>query len=209
MLHPRKSQVVLASVGVVWVLVVLAGLGTIHTYESTPGPAGVRQPLWPQDSRVGRDLGRANLVLLAHPRCPCTRASLDELARIAASSRDTVAIHVLFFRPGGEPGGWGATALRRRAAAIPGVRVVDDPDGREAARFGAATSGHVLLYDRAGRLLFAGGITAARGQAGASFGGDTVIALLSGKEVSGTGAPVFGCPIHETPTKPSEEQIVP
>jgi hypothetical protein len=197
MLRPRESRIVLTAVGILWVLVVMAGLGAIHAYESTPGPAGVLQLRWPQGSRACPDPGRANLVLLAHPRCPCTRASLDELARIVARCGDSAAVHILFFQPGGAPGRWGATDLRRRAAAIPGARVLDDPDGHEAARFGAATSGHVLLYDRDGRLLFAGGITAARGQAGANPGSEAVIALLSGASADRGDAPVFGCPLRE------------
>ena len=176
--HSRKSCVVVTAVGVLWGLGVLAGLGAIHAFESTPGSAGVRRPCWPQGSRVWPDPRRANLVLLAHPRCPCTRASLDELARIAERCRDRVAVHVVFYRPGGASPRWEATDLQRRAAAIAGCSVLEDPDGREAARFGAATSGQALLYDRAGRLVFAGGITAARGQAGDNQGSDAVIAFF-------------------------------
>jgi len=192
-------------IGVLWGLAVLAGFGVIHGFESTPGSAGVRRPRWPQSSRVCPDPGRANLVLLAHPRCPCTRASLDELARIAERCRDAVAVHVVFYRPGGESARWGATGLLRRAAAIAGCSVLEDPDGREAARFGAATSGQALLYDRAGRLIFAGGITAARGQTGDNQGSDAVIALLSGAAAPRADSPVFGCPIHEPPRKSPTE----
>ena len=205
MLRPWKSRAAATAIGVLWGLVVLAGLGAIHAYESTPGPVGVRRPRWPQGGRVCPDPARANLVFVAHPRCPCSRASLDELARIAERCGERVAVHVLFYRPGAASAQWGATGLTRRAAAIPGCRVLDDPDGREAARFGAATSGDALLYDRAGRLLFAGGITAARGQAGDSPGKSAVIALLSGAPAARAETPVFGCPIHETPMKPPEE----
>jgi hypothetical protein len=200
-----KSRVIVTGIGVLWGLAVLAGFGVIHAYESTPGSAAVRRSRWPQASRVCPDPERANLVLLAHPRCPCTRASLDELARIAERCRDAVAVHVVLYRPGGEPPRWGATSLQRRAAAIAGSRLLDDPDGREAARFGAATSGQTFLYDRAGRLVFAGGITAARGQTGNNQGSDAVIALLSGAQAPRADTPVFGCPIHKTPMKSPTE----
>ena len=49
------------------------------------------------------------------------------------------------------------------ASAIPGVIVTPDVGGRIAARLGAKTSGHVLVYDENGVLKFSGGITAARG----------------------------------------------
>ncbi len=96
----------------------------------------------------------------------------------------------------------GLTELHRRAAAIPGVRVLDDPDGSEAVRFGVATSGHALLYDLSGRLLFSGGLTAARGRSGANGSSEAVVDLLSGELTTLTEPPVFGCPIRETPVNP-------
>ena len=56
------------------------------------------------------------------------------------------------------------------AAEIPGVEVVSDEDDAQSAAFGAAVSGQTLLYDREGRLIFSGGITAARGHAGDNAG---------------------------------------
>jgi hypothetical protein len=205
LLHPRKHRLVVTGAAILWALVVMAGLGAVHSYELTPGQAAIRQSQWPQASHVQADPERANLVLLAHPRCPCTRASLDELARIAARCRDVVAVHIVFFRPGGAPRQWGLTDLRRRAEAIAGARVLDDLEGSEAARFGAATSGQALLYDRAGRLLFAGGITAARGQSGANAASNAVIAMLAGQSRSRDAAPVFGCPIRAIPTTIAEK----
>jgi hypothetical protein len=199
---PHCSRIVLTAVGVLWGLVVSAGLGAIHAYNSTPGAVGVRRPRWPEGSRIHPDPQRANLVVMAHPRCPCTQASFDELERIAARCGDVVAIHVLFYQPGGEAGSWGTTALHRRAAAIPGARVLDDPDGTEAMRFGAATSGHALLYDQAGNLLFTGGLTAGRARAGANRASEAVIDLVFGVTTTPTDAPVFGCPIRETPVIP-------
>jgi hypothetical protein len=187
------------SLGVLWALLVLTGMGALHAYESTPGAVGVRPARWPKESRLQPDPSRANLVFIAHPRCPCTRASFDELERIAARCGNSLAIHVLFFKPGGEARGWGQTELHRRAAAIPGAQVVDDLDGNEGIRFGAATSGHALVYDQAGQLLYSGGLTAARGRAGANRASEAVVDLLSGAAAGPAESPVFGCPIREAP----------
>ena len=187
----------LPAVGGLWTLVVSIGLGGMHLYETTQGAVGARQPRWPEDSRIRPDPAKANLILMAHPLCPCTRASIDAVEQVAARYRDSLAIHIAFYQPGGDAGGWGTTELHRRAAAIPGARVVDDPDGIEAGRFGALTSGHTLVYDRGGTLLFTGGLTASRN--GVSRASETVVDLLSEFSATLMEAPVFGCPIRETP----------
>jgi hypothetical protein len=75
------------------------------------------------------------------------------------------------------------------------VSVRIDEAGREAARFGATTSGHVLLYDRGGRLRFSGGITASRGHVGDNAGRAALLGLLIHGETERERTPVFGCPL--------------
>ena len=87
--------------------------------------------------------------MAAHPHCPCTRASIESLARIMTRCRGLVTAHVAFCKPAGFPGDWEQTDLWRSAAAIPDVEVFCDEEGREARRFGAATSGCVLLFSPA------------------------------------------------------------
>ena len=83
----------------------------------------------------------------------------------------------------------------RTAAAIPGVTLVRDEDGREARRFGGATSGQALLYDGEGALRFAGGITGSRSHAGDNTGRRSLVALLSGTEPEQAATSVYGCPL--------------
>jgi hypothetical protein len=88
---------------------------------------------------------------------------------------------------------WAKDDLWTDAAAIPGVRVIADRNGSEVSRFGAATSGQTLLYDPAGRLVFNGGITAARGHFGPNDGVDAIVSLLEHGTARHHSAPVFGC----------------
>jgi hypothetical protein len=78
---------------------------------------------------------------------------------------------------------------------------VTDADGSEARRFGAETSGHTLLFDPNGSLLFSGGITASRGHAGRNAGESAIIAAVNGKRTDRTGTPVFGCSLISQPGK--------
>jgi hypothetical protein len=94
--------------------------------------------------------------------------------------------------------GWEQTDLWRTAAALPGVTVVRDVDGRAAREFGAATSGQTLLYDTDGVLLFSGGITAARAHAGDSLGRQSLVALLNREPAQRSGTSVFGCKLFHS-----------
>jgi hypothetical protein len=77
------------------------------------------------------------------------------------------------------------------------VKLRVDDAGVEAARFGAATSGTVLLYDGSGHLLFNGGITESRGHEGFSAGREMLAHLLAqpGHEMKHTA--VYGCPLFD------------
>ena len=71
-----------------WAAVVSGGFAVLMRYKSTPGEAHRPPAQWPRESRLQRASGqRATLVLFAHPECPCTRASVTELARLVAGAR--------------------------------------------------------------------------------------------------------------------------
>lgn len=110
-----------------------------------------------------------------------------------AHGQEKVNAYVLFIKPKGAGADWDDTDLRRSAAAIPGVTVLTDANGAEADRFGAQTSGHTLLFDRTGALLFSGGITASRGHAGGNAGESAILAAINGGRADHARTPVFGC----------------
>ena len=176
-----------------WVVAVVGGMAVLWRYSTAPGVPATPPLTWPRDSRVQPSSDRATLIVLAHPYCPCTRASIEELDRLMARVGDRMTAHVLFVAPAGVESSWEATDLWRTAAAIPGVTVVRDAEGIEAERFHAATSGQVVLYDAAGRLRFSGGITAARGHAGDNPGWSAIVDVLEGAASAASETPVFGC----------------
>jgi hypothetical protein len=167
--------------GAAWVTAVAAGFCLVNGHAATPGRSAIRPRDWPVESPVVADPTRANLVTLIHPRCPYSRASLAGLEKILTVCRSYLVAHVFFLEPKVPTTAWGDTELRRRAAAIPMTRSIPDPGGVEARRFGAMTSGHVLVYDRSGKLLFSGGIAGARGQEGDNTGSDAASELSQGK----------------------------
>lgn len=193
----RKNIFLTALLGATWVAALAFGARTLFRYETTPGPIGTISAKWPAVSVVPRQTDKPTLLMLAHPHCPCSRASVGELAQVMAHAVGKVNAYVLFVKPAGARADWDDTDLRRSAAAIPGVAVFTDENGIEAARFGVETSGHTLVFAADGALVFSGGITASRGHAGSNAGESAVLAALNQEAVPHSRTPVFGCALQK------------
>jgi hypothetical protein len=190
-LFTRRTGVIIAVI--LWIPAVGVGVGALFRYSNTPGRLAAPPQDWPQSAGFGRVPGESTLVVFAHPQCPCSRATIGELALIVAHCRVKVNTYVLFYAPRSMGEDWARSELWNDAAAIPGVHVLEDQDGREVRRFGASTSGQTLLYGIDGQLVFNGGITAARGHLGANDGTDAVESMLKYGIAKQRTAPVFGC----------------
>jgi hypothetical protein len=183
--------------GAIWLGAAAAGLWVLWRYDNTAGEAARAPERWPTKTMLVRADDRPTIVMLAHPHCTCTRASLGELAEAIARAKTTPKTYVLFMAPKRFGDGWEQTDLWRTAAKLPGVTIVRDDDGREAQKFGAATSGQTLLYDDRGALVFSGGITGARAHAGDNLGRQSLVALLNREPPARRGTSVFGCPLFQ------------
>jgi hypothetical protein len=185
----------------VWLGVALAGWITMAWFASRPGSDAEAPARWPSASALERNGDASTLIVFAHPKCPCTAASVAELARIMETCPPKVTAAVVFTQPAGVDEAWTKTRLWEAVGEIPRVRRVIDVDGREARRFGAATAGRTLLYAANGARLFAGGITESRGHRGDNPGETAVVALLRGEAAATQRTPVFGCPLFQIATK--------
>lgn len=189
-MHPIRLPLLLA----LWGAAALGGGLWLHAYKAAPGLPAEAPATWPAEATLPAPAGRPTLVVVAHPRCPCTHATLGELERLLRETRAAADVRVVMVEPEGldvdRSGG-----LWARAARLPGATVHTDPGGHEARRFGAATSGQALLYDDQGRLLFTGGLTASRGHEGDNAGRAALRALLTARTPETPTTPVFGCPL--------------
>lgn len=188
---------ILLILSVLWVITTGSGFGLLWTYGTTPGTPANPSPSWPADSEIRHEPGHSVLVMFVHPRCPCTRASVGELAWIISRVPDRVSAYVVFVKPSGAGPGWERDDLWESVTAIPGVRVLRDDEGREASRFKATTSGQTFLYDEEGHLMFCGGITGARGHAGDNLGRASIIAMLNHEAYTASRTPAFGCRLFD------------
>src|SRR5579864_5919718 len=71
---------VLASSG----LATVYGLRMLIRFDQTPGRSSKVAERWPEESMIRRPSDSPQLVLFAHPFCPCTEATIEELERILA-----------------------------------------------------------------------------------------------------------------------------
>ena len=183
-----------------WSLAVGVGIVTMTDYAARPGATGDS----PANFSVAVDgdeavrAGRPTLLVFAHPYCPCSRATFAELARLNEHANGTVNIKIFFYQPPDQSREWVESALWREAATIPGASVAaaSDPD---LAKFGALTSGQVILYDADHRLVFSGGITGARGHEGDNDGRAAIENFLAGNSIALSRTPVFGCALNPPP----------
>ncbi|MGE0786317.1 MAG: RedB protein [Sandaracinaceae bacterium] len=173
----------------------IAGYLVLVDYGSAPGQPARAPQRWPASSSLPLAAGVPTLLMIIHPRCACTRASIAELARLMVPLDGRVRAFAVLALPGGATDEWRETDLWRSVARIPGITVFADEGAEEADRFGARTSGQVLLYDEAGALRFAGGITPGRSHQGDSDGRRRILDLVGAPAGSGVSA-VYGCALH-------------
>lgn len=194
-----------------WLLLVAFGLCILMMYANRPGQSGRLAVSWPTAIESRHSTSKSTLLVFAHPRCPCTHATIDELAWVMTRCADQVECQVLFVHPKGKSLEWVQDDLWRKASSISGVNVCTDGDGQLAKVFGAQTSGHVMMYDTSGRLRFEGGITPSRGHRGSNVGRQQLVNLTNeGQRLTATtvwvessqksrvsidSTCVFGCPL--------------
>ncbi|MBN8232749.1 RedB protein [Corallococcus macrosporus] len=180
-----------------WLLASVLGLGLVWSHASAEGRAATPPSRLPE--HFLRTPGTWTLFVLLHPRCPCSRATLTELAKLLDRDGARVATRVFVWAPRQAPPGFERAELWARAESLPGVEVVADVDGAVARELGVSTSGQVVLYSPDGVARFSGGITPARGHEGDSAGARAIRDLLHAEAPSTGTAPVFGCAL-QTPS---------
>ncbi|MGD9720528.1 MAG: hypothetical protein AB7O59_21790 [Pirellulales bacterium] len=191
----QGHRLIWACVGLSWAAASAGGLFLLAAYSNTPSAIGAAPRQWPPNEQIPLSSSEYTLLFFAHPKCPCTAASLGELEKVLARCPNEASVWTVFYEPRNVADPWQHSDLCRRAATIPGVHVVRDIDGALAQRFGAGTSGQTLLYNPRGDLLFNGGITFARGHSGDNAGASAIELRLAGEPSDCERTEVFGCSI--------------
>ncbi|MBX3360034.1 MAG: hypothetical protein KF912_13170 [Phycisphaeraceae bacterium] len=195
----------LAAIVCLWLGMLGVGMGVIEHYANRPGPIGPVPAA--HEPGIHEPRTRPLARMYVHPRCPCSRASLLELAALMSSPGVVADVEIHVYRPADAPDDWAKGRAWRIAEQIPRARVLIDPEAARAHADGALTSGHLVVRTAAGSLAFSGGITRSRGQHGPSPAHDRVLPLLRADResddtltlgaVTAATNPVFGCLITQ------------
>lgn len=198
-------------VGAGWVILCVVGSYVAMRYDFVPGRLGPRRMGWPVETALERRPGATTVVAFLHPRCVCTRATVKQLVRTLTAHPGAALIAAAFVPPSThgvqDRTAWESSDyVKTIHAAIPTAQIYFDAGGAEALRFGAYTSGTILIYDPQGREIFRGGITDRRGGERDNPGLRALGAALTSEArmASLASTPVFGCPLVTVGTRRQE-----
>ena len=187
------------------VLAVALGWYQLFRFSSTPGAQFAAPAHWPAQISLSRAPRLPTLLVFVHPRCSCTPATLSQLDSMLESTHAAVQVALVVYssKPSEAPNGIAPNGIAPVSAPATSAsllhapaQIVPDPGGLLARRFGAATSGEIILYAADGRLLFQGGITPMRSEAGDGPGADALRRALATGTAQFRPVSVFGCPIY-------------
>ncbi len=201
----RSKRFIWGTAVAAWFVAVGGVMGAMHAYSARPGVGERALEAWPHGTSLGLDRSRPTVVLFVHPRCPCTRATIENLRSVwpdgGVDGADGGGASLTIVSSGPAAGGALSEEVEGWLASLPkgaGARVVVDASGEEARRFGATTSGHVIVADASGAVRFCGGVTPGRGHVGRCDALDRFAGALEATSLArsdGANPPVFGCPI--------------
>lgn len=208
--HRRLGIVMLTLVMIGWGGGILFALGTSLDFMWRAGEAGNPPLHWSRDIASLQTSKRPLVLVFLHPKCPCSRATLDELSLAMAHAGDRFQFIAVFEQLGGRSDEWTKADLWNRAKAIPNLTLIVDEEGELVRSVNARTSGDTVVYSAEGVLLFHGGLTPGRDHRGRNAGRiflESWTEQSSGEPVT---SPVFGCPLCAAPpviSSPQEESI--
>src|SRR2546428_13644978 len=106
-----KSRLTFLVATGLWLSAIAVGLAVIFQYETSPGTSAIPPRNWPAACGFERSFSTPTLVMAAHPHCPCTGASLGELAALMTECQGRLRSYVDLLKPASVDGDWEQTAL--------------------------------------------------------------------------------------------------
>ena len=186
-----------ALLGVCWLLACLGGAFVAMRQEFQPGRLGGSSG-WPETASIKPGRSKTTVVAIVHPRCICTAATISHLITVLQPRSDVVVV-ALIYAPSecASAEGWDeGDHARKIQIQMTSAVIFRDRSGTEARKFGASTSGTILVFDDKGNELFRGGITNRRGGDSDNPGLRHFRNAVERNQRSLAPTPVFGCSLE-------------
>lgn len=201
--QPRQNHftVFVVIVGFLWIAGLIYGftLLLLHDFDAQQSSSLLPADL-SQIPIVSRNEDTIRILIAVHPQCPCTQNTLGELKSILSHATEAYQLTALAFTPEENISPelqqqWLATSNIDFFRNLPQSNIVVDANGEFARQLDLPTSGTITVIDVDGKTIFRGGITGSRSCVIDNPGSIAVRNILSGKIVSPTTTPIFGCSI--------------
>ena len=164
-------------------------------YASRPGAVGKIPQTRPHSTQL--ESSKATQILLFyHPHCPCTSSTVANLTQLRQELKKPFRLVAFAYCPTKEADSWIESEITDSLRQIPNIVIRIDRGGSSAQSFEIVTSGHCLVYNETGHLIFSGGLTPLRGHQGQSRSGEYFVESVNSRvEKTNLNWPVFGCKI--------------
>src|SRR5437867_11128633 len=111
-----------------WLGLIVGGYAWLFRYSFAAGKTIAAPSSLPAALATAKPSGRAQLFVALHPRCPCSRATVRELAKILTRSARASDVTVLMYKPADQPDRWLEGALAEDCRRM-NCQIRPDPDG--------------------------------------------------------------------------------
>ncbi len=187
---------------VIWITAMFGGAVVVARYGLGEGAKDRVLTCLPEDLRETSASDVQHLFVFLHPRCPCSRATVQEFLSIVDRIDDRCDCTAYLVCPGDTGREFAEGKILEALRTSKKINIVYDLGGDSAKRMGVRTSGHTFLFSASGNLLFEGGITGARGQIGENGGKHGLSDKLASPGKTLFRWPVYGCPTQSPDQMP-------
>jgi hypothetical protein len=194
-MSPLRTTRGLIFASVTWLVLAVGGGVWLMAYEFTPGERSAHRPTSRNELPFALENHRPTLIVVLHPQCPCSQATVSVLAELVEHCGQRLAVIVMLNRPKNADARWTENPLVDRLKQLEAVRLIPDDGGRVSQALGATTSGHAVLFATDGAVMFAGGLTPGRGAVGETSGQRAILGVVKGTAITPSESPTFGCPL--------------
>ena len=181
----------------VWLIAISTGLYFLYQYQNKNGELGTSSSHWIESSNIHFEENKNNVLMFLHPYCPCSRASLNELAKILSHKIKPSTVKIILAKPESKDSNWVYESPLYKITKELNFQSLIDKNSHESKLFEAKTSGLVLIFNKDKKLMFRGGITDSRGHEGDNKGAQKALTIL--QSISSQSLEeffVFGCEIY-------------